>query len=199
MAAVIRASIPHAMNYSTFRELMEDLAASGGTTGLDQKESLVNYTLMNARRMKRWDKRLNISNIEKEKISAMDRKVKWLVLTESWCGDAAPSLPVMNKFSEINPNIQLGILLRDEHMELMEHFKTNGTLSIPKLIAWDDDNSKVLGEWGPRPSKAAQWASEFKEENGVLTAEFKEDLQRWYNADQGKNIIEDLLGVLALE
>ena len=188
-----------AMSYREFRQLMEDLSEKGRTTGSIQSESLVDYTKMNHRRMKRWDKTYKLSEKAQSQLADLNEDLQWLVLTESWCGDAAPSMPIINKFAEMNPKIQFGILLRDENPELMEHFRTEGNLSIPKLIAVNGKSGKVLGEWGPRPSKATELVREFKKEHGSLTAEFREDLQRWYNADKGRNIEEDLLDILALK
>ncbi len=36
----------------------------------------------------------------------------------------------------------------------------------------------------------------YKSEYGQITPEFKEDLQRWYNADKGQSTVEDLLSLL---
>jgi hypothetical protein len=38
--------------------------------------------------MNRWDKTLKISVDIQKKISSIDKKLTFLVLTESWCGDA---------------------------------------------------------------------------------------------------------------
>ena len=191
--------IANAMSYETFRELMQELSDKGETTGLSQTDALIEYTRINNRRLKRWDKTFKLSETARNKIHELDRKIDWLVLTESWCGDAAPGIPVMNKFAELNPNIRFGVLLRDEHPGLMEHFLTEGSSSIPKLIARDESTGKILGEWGPRPDLATQMVIDFKKANGDLTEEFREDLQRWYNADKGQNIQEELLVLLALE
>ena len=187
------------MTYGAFKRLSEKLTSQGMTTGPEQSESLINYTELNDRRMKRWDKTLRFPENEVEKIMSVNRKINWLVLTESWCGDAAPTIPVMNKISEINPNIDLRIILRDEHLDLMDQFLTQNARSIPKLISFDAQSGKVLGTWGPRPGTAMKMAKDFREKNGSLTAEFKEELQRWYNADKGQDTLEDLLELLALK
>ena len=67
---------------------------------------------------------------------AYDKKLIWLVISEGWCGDAAHSLPVMNKMAELNPNIEMRVVLRDQHETLMNQFLTNGGKSIPKLIIY---------------------------------------------------------------
>lgn len=187
------------MTYKEFRSLVNDLSAQGETSGSEQNKLLINYTVLNNKRMKRWDKTFKISEDAALKISEIRRKVDWLVLTESWCGDAAPTLPVMNKITELNPNIRLRILMRDEHLDLMDRFRTDGALSIPKLISAEVDSGRILGQWGPRPSTAAKMASDYKIKNGSLTADFKEDLQRWYNTDKGVNTLEDLMRLLTLK
>ena len=196
---IISNSLAKAVSYGHYRQLVDGLAEAGGTTGTEQKESLINYTQLNSRRLKRWDKTFKISEEEASEIKKWDRKVIWLVLTESWCGDAAPTMPVMNKIAEHNENIDLKVLLRDEHLELMSHFLTNNAMSIPKLIMVDEATLDVLGDWGPRPSHATQMAAEYKKRHGELTPEFKEDLQLWYNKNKGENTLDDLLQLLALE
>ncbi len=195
----IKNSAIDGMNYAEYRTLVQNLASAGQTTGEVQSEANINYTQLNDRRMARWDKTLKLSQEVQEQIAGIKSKLLFLVLTESWCGDASPSLPVMNKIAELNPNIELKIVLRDEHPELMDVFLTNGARSIPKLIMFDKSKDQILGDWGPRPSAATQIALEYKQQHGTLTPEFKKDLQMWYNKDKGKNILEDLLMLLPLE
>lgn len=196
---LIESVLSRSYSYTEYRYLVNDLALKGGTTGVEQKETLVNYTALNNRRMKRWDKTFKLSESDKLLIKKWKRPVLWLVLTESWCGDAAPSLPVMNKIAEASANINLKAALRDENTELMNLFRTNGTLSIPKLIIVDEQSKQVLKSWGPRPTKATKMVEDYKKENGELTSEFKEDLQQWYNKDKGQNILRELLDLLALK
>ena len=196
---LLREKFSQAMSYKEFRYMVDTYAEEGRTSGPEQKESLINYTLLNSRRMKRWDKTFKLDDSVKEKLATLNTRINWLVLTETWCGDAAPTMPVMNRIAEENPNIDLRVLLRDEHLDLMDLFRTEGTLSIPKLISFEEKTGRLLGDWGPRPAIAAQKASEYKRENGKLTPEFKEELQRWFNQDKGKDTLSDLLRLLALE
>ncbi len=195
--SMIRESLPQAISYEEYRNLVSELAQTGDTTG-DKTESYINYTLLNNRRMKRWDKTLRLSEEQEKIIKALNNKVIWLVLTESWCGDAAPTLPAMNKIASLNPDIAMMVLLRDEHTELMDHFLTNGARSIPKLIMLDTNSFEVLGEWGPRPAKAAKMVVDYKQVHGKLTAEFREELQNWYNKDKGQESLKELIDLLAL-
>ncbi len=196
---LIKESLPRTLSYGEYRAKVGELVAEGKSTGPKQTEALTNYTLLNDKRMKRFDKTVKVDTKSMAFISAITRKITFLVLTESWCGDAAPTLPVMNKIADSNPNISLKILLRDENLELMSHFLTEGTLSIPKLIIIDEVTGEVLGDWGPRPSTATEMVKEFKESFGTLTPEFKQDLQVWYNKDKGVTTLKDILARLPLK
>ncbi|MEM9075896.1 MAG: thioredoxin family protein [Bacteroidota bacterium] len=196
---LVVSGIEKGMTYDAYRELVNNLAKNRATTGSEQLESLINYTELNDRRMARWDKTLKISDENKEAIANLNSNLVFLVLTESWCGDASPSLPVINKVAQLNENIDLKVILRDENLPLMDEFLTNGSRSIPKLIVWDKDKREVAGEWGPRPSSATQMVEDYKEEHGKLTSEFKQDLQMWYNKDKGQNTLRDLVELLTLK
>ena len=191
----IKTSLKNSMSYSQYVELIENLVVQNATTGKDKTQQQVEYTKLNERRVKRWNKTLKIAEETQHKIKQYNKKTTWLVLTESWCGDAAHIVPVINKVAELNSNINFRLVLRDENEDLMNEFLTNGGKAIPKLIALDEQND-VIGEFGSRPSIATQLVEEYKNEYGKLTPEFKEDLQVWYNKDKGESTVEDLLGLL---
>ena len=195
MKNIIENSLQKGISYEDYKKLVKDLLEEGKSTGIQQSESLLNYSMLNDRRMKRLDKTVKLT--EETITSAKDVKepVTWLVLTEGWCGDAAQTLPVINKIANESEQIDLKIILRDENDELMSQFLTNGGKSIPKLIALDKNN-EVIDSWGPRPSVPTKMVQEYKEKHGQLDADFKKDLQVWYNKDKGKNTQEDMLKLL---
>ena len=196
---VVQKGISKAMSYRDYRILVDNLSVEGRSTGPEQTETLTNYTVLNQRRMKRLDKTLKITEEAVKKINDFDKKVTWLVLTESWCGDAAQTMPMMNKVAEHNDNISFKIILRDENLDVINRFLTNNTMSIPKLVMVEDATGEILGDWGSRPKIASQMVIDYKNEHGMLTPEFKEDLQIWYNKDKGQSTLRDLMELLALE
>jgi hypothetical protein len=189
-------AIEEATSYQEYRELVSNHVQNGTSTGPNQTEALAQYTLLNDSRMRRLDKTTKVSDSILEKISDFKGNQTWLVLTESWCGDAAQSMPIMNKLAEITEKIDLRVVQRDEHLDLMNAFLTNGGQSIPKLILIDTAANKLIGEWGPRPSTAKEMVDSYKNEHGSLSPEFKQDLQVWYNRDKGVSIAEDLMKLL---
>ena len=144
--------------------------------------------------MKRLDKTIKISEETILEFQKVKEPQTWLVITEGWCGDAAQNIPVINKIAETTDKINLKVVLRDENLELMDLFLTNGGRSIPKLIALDKDNN-VIDSWGPRPTVATKMVADYKAEHGVIDAAFKQDLQVWYNKDKGLSIQEDFLNI----
>jgi thiol-disulfide isomerase/thioredoxin len=190
---IIQESLTKAISYPEYRTLVENLVAEGKSTGELQTEALSNFSMLNDKRMKRLDKTTKLSVEATEEIKAYNGNVTWLVLTESWCGDAAQTMPVIHKVAELNENITMKVVLRDENDALMNEFLTNGGKAIPKLIAIDNTSGNVIGDWGPRPTKATKMVNDYKAAHGKLTPEFKQDLQVWYNKDKGQNTVEDLL------
>ncbi|WP_295985425.1 thioredoxin family protein [uncultured Algibacter sp.] len=197
MHPIIKESINGGISYRDYRELVEQLADEHSNTGIEKTEALANYTKLNDRRMRRWDKTIKISKETQQKISEFNQKMTLLIITESWCGDAAHVIPALNKMAELNPNIDVKLVLRDENLELMDMFLTKGGRAIPKVIMIDDETGAVLSTYGPRPSEASSYVNRFVAKNGSLTPEFKEDLQHWYNGDKGQNIIKDVIEILS--
>ncbi|MGB0975285.1 MAG: thioredoxin family protein, partial [Flavobacteriaceae bacterium] len=85
------------MTYSKYRVLVETLVKEGKSTGDIQSEDLANYSFLNNKRMERLDKKAVVPEEYIETIQQYNRPVEWIVLTESWCGDAAQILPYINK------------------------------------------------------------------------------------------------------
>ncbi|MDC1465931.1 thioredoxin family protein [Polaribacter sp.] len=196
MKKIIENSLQKAISYTGYRNLVRNLLTEGKSTGPEQSKDLTNYSTLNDRRMKRLDKTIKISKDTIQEFKKVKQPQTWLVLTEGWCGDAAQNLPILNKIASGNANIDFKIVLRDENLDLMDLFLTNRGRSIPKLVALDKDNN-VLYLWGPRPAIATKMVVAYKEKNGALDPQFKQDLQVWYNKDKGKSVQEDFVNLVA--
>lgn len=196
MNNIINKSLIKAKSYTEYRKMILDLIKKGKSTGLEQNEDLFNYSRLNDKRMKRLDKQTKLSENAQLKIERVQKDFTWLVLTEGWCGDAAQTLPVINKFAELNSKIELKVVLRDENEDLMNKFLTNGSKSIPKLVVLEKNTNKVVGSWGPRSRIAAKLVTDYKEKNGRIDDEFKKKLQNWYNKDKGINIENEMVELI---
>ena len=183
------------MSYSEYRELIDSLLANGKTTGSDHSDGMINYTLMNVKRMQRWDKTLRLAEEIKEDLKQMQHQENWLVITEAWCGDAAQIVPVLAKVAEQSENIALRLILRDEYPDLMDAYLTNGvSKSIPILVRMDADFAPI-GKWGPRPATAQRMVMDAKEQ-GTDPKEAKEALHLWYARNRAEEIQEEILEMI---
>lgn len=186
-------ALEHSYSYNEYRELVSDLLSQNKSTTENGTEALVGYSKLNNSRMKRLDKTTKVPAEMEKQIKAIDQPTTWTVLSEGWCGDAAQNLPAIHKMAELNPMISLRIVLRDQNLELMNEYLTNGGQSIPKLIQTQDN--EVTGTWGPRPTVATNMVQEYKEKHGSVDAEFKKELQLWYNKDKNESLFSDFLNL----
>lgn len=180
-------------DYSEFKALVEECARLNMTTGESTPER-IEATRLNAHRMARVEKTLVIRPELSDLIRQIHRRTKWIVLAEAWCGDGAQTIPVIAKLAELNPLIELNIVLRDENPELMNEHMTNGTRSVPKLISIDCQTGKETGTWGPRPERIAQMGVQLKQQQpGISHDEFVKNLHLWYGRDRNAAIQEDFI------
>jgi len=192
---LIKTSLEKGISYTAYRKLIKELILQKKSTGIEQSEALLTYSKLNDKRMDRLDKTLKISDEIQLSIDGLKNSYTFLVIAEGWCGDAAQIVPIINKISEASNNIKLKIVLRDENDELMNQFLTNNSKSIPKVIIVDSEN-KVVNSWGPRPSIATKMVLDYKSKNGSIDADFKKNLQIWYNKDKGNSTQNDILKLL---
>ncbi|RKS53688.1 thioredoxin-like protein [Gillisia mitskevichiae] len=190
MKELISKSLEKAMDHEEYMILFKQLVAEGKTTGEPSPEK-INYTKLNWSRTKRLNKTAKLSEEQSRHFKDLNEEQTWLVITEPWCGDAAQSLPFLNKFAEIAENIDLKIVLRDENPELMDAYLTNGSRSIPKLIILDK-NLQLINHWGPRSKAATKVVNNYIQEFGQIDDQLKTELQVWYNLNKGEAILQEI-------
>ncbi|WP_298118481.1 thioredoxin family protein [Flavobacterium sp.] len=196
MNSIINKSIENSFSYDEYRAFVSDLAKQNKTTGHEQREDLIHYTQLNEARLHRLDKTIHVIDEVKSVIENISKEYIWLVLTESWCGDAAQILPIINKMADLSDKIDLKIVLRDDNEDLMNLFLTNGTKSIPKLIIIDKETNEVINDFGPRPIGAKQLISDYKAAHGIVDETAKIELQKWYLQDKGISTQKEIVALM---
>jgi hypothetical protein len=188
-------SVSKFYSYDAFMRLMEELVAQEKTTG-NQPPVFVYYTKLNLQRMQRWNKTFQLNAQVARVVQAVQPQI-WWVINEAWCGDAAQILPGMAKMAEAaNGHIDLRIIMRDDNATIMDKYLTNGSRSIPKLVATDDAGNDLF-DWGPRPAFAQKMMMDRKANKNGETLEVKEkELHLWYAKDKGQSTQQELLQIL---
>ncbi|MDP4115229.1 MAG: thioredoxin family protein [Bacteroidota bacterium] len=182
------------LSYEQYTKLTTEQIEDSQKKVLSEAEKgLLGYTVLNQHRSKRLDKTYSVSDSLNNTLLKVTVPQVWMVITENWCGDSAQSLPVLAKIASVNPLIQLKIVLRDENPEIMDKYLTNGTRSIPVMVAFSNDGDELF-KWGPRPEGAVKVIQQAKAE-GLEKEKMYERLHAWYAKDKGKEI-ESEFGIL---
>lgn len=194
LQSLINNDFKGAMDYASYRSLIDTLHEQGKVTGPTQTPELLEYSKLNVHRMDRWDKHAAFSESTVDTMKGLDRNLDILVITEGWCGDAAQIVPVIEKLSKLSDKIRTHYILRDDNLEIIDMFLTNGkSRSIPMFVIIE--NGQVIGKFGPRPVPAQELIDQLKAENSGMDV-IKEKLHLWYARDKHKALEEEFVAVL---
>ncbi|MDR3679217.1 MAG: thioredoxin family protein [Flavipsychrobacter sp.] len=184
-------------SYPAFMQLMEKLVADGLFTGDVKGDDFIFWTKLSLQRLQRWEKTLTISDEAIAEAKKAQPQI-WWVITESWCGDAAQTLPVMVKMVEASGgNIELRLILRDTNPQIMDKYLTNGGRSIPILIAVSNATGEELFHWGPRPSiPQAMMMNWRRDNNGQSFLDIEKEIHGWYAKDKGVTFQAEILRLM---
>jgi hypothetical protein len=84
-------------------------------------------------------------------------KLKILVLTEDWCGDALTNFPVLARMVEGAPNVEMRIFLRDQNPDLMDQYLNRGIFRSIPVFVFFDDHMKEIARFIERPPKITEY------------------------------------------
>lgn len=140
-----------------------------------------------------------------ELVSIKGKNLRAIVLTADWCGDAMVNLPILMRIAE-ETNIDTRYLIRDENLELMDQYLTNGKARSIPIIIFIDQNGEEVAKWGPRALEVQTFVDELKstipaKEDPSYEAAFKlfiEALTSRFTTDEAlwNKIKEDLINTI---
>jgi Thioredoxin len=85
--------------------------------------------------------------------------------------------------------------MRDTNPEVMDQYLTNGSRSIPIVIALDESFREV-GHWGPRPTELQAWV--MANRDTVPKSELYPQMRKWYARDRGETTLKEVLEAAGL-
>lgn len=185
-------------SYEQFTQYITELTLDGRTSGAAQSPRLIEDTLVNRVIMNVLYDTVSIKPTVKKIISEANAVQNWYLIVEAWCADTAHNLPVIARMAQQSKGrIILNILLRDENLDFIDQYQTNGARAIPKLISFDH-NGNELFTWGPRPVPAQCMLLDWKRDSrGKSFEEFKVSLYEWYRCDGGNSLQYELVHLFA--
>ncbi len=119
-------------------------------------------------------------------------RLRLLVLAEDWCGDAVNTVPHLVRYADETEGVELRLLRRDEHPEVMNRYLTDRSRSIPIVVVLDDAFQE-LGHWGPRPAELQAWV--MNSQDTMDKAERYPLVRRWYARDHGETTLREVLAL----
>jgi len=72
------------------------------------------------------------------------RKLKILVITEDWCGDALVGFPGLARLVEGAPDVEMRVFLRDANPDVMDRYLKRGLYrTIPVFVFFDEHMTEL--------------------------------------------------------
>ena len=93
---------------------------------------------------------------DKKALESLGKKLKCMIITEDWCGDALYNVPVLFKLVEGNPDVELRVFLRDKNPDLMDQYLNKGTFRSIPVFAFFDENLHEVARLLERPQKLTE-------------------------------------------
>lgn len=195
MFNLIKERLDKSLTFEQFIKKIENYLENTNPDNLNESDKhLYEFTKLNLQRMNRIQKTYSVSMEMKNALAKINKKQYWIIITEEWCGDSAQNTPIIAKIAEANPNIELRILERDDNLDIIDHYLTDGKRKIPKVILFDE-NGNELFQWTERPKKASELMTSLLN-NGTPKEKAIEELQVWYNQNKGVELEKEFIELL---
>ncbi len=117
-------------------------------------------------------------------------KLRVLVLTEDWCGDALTNFPVLAKMVEGAPNVEMRVFLRDRNPDLIDQYLNQGMFrSIPVFVFFGDQMNE-LARFVERPPSVTEYMERKQLELRRAMREEKKDEWRQAAVEELKTLLK---------
>jgi len=121
--------------------------------GLDKIERRYRfYSKYNLERQERVESEWLPSPTFMKEVDGIVGPLTFFFVTDDWCIDSAYSLPLLQWISSRKKDIQLIIGLKNDNLQVLDEYLTDGARSIPKLII-ENQAGEIVAVWGPQPEE----------------------------------------------
>ncbi|MFS0614281.1 thioredoxin family protein [Lederbergia ruris] len=128
---------------------------------------------------------------DEEFFSELKKKdLRVIVITEDWCGDAMVNVPILLRLAE-KANMEVRMILRDQNLELMDQYLTNGTSRSIPIFIFIDQSGNEYAVWGPRADSVQYFVEEQRSKLPPKDAPQFEERQKEMYEKMMKKYIED--------
>jgi hypothetical protein len=89
-------------------------------------------------------------------LDRLGRKLRCLVITEDWCGDALYNFPVLAKLVVGSPGIEMRVFLRDKNPDLVDQYLNQGLYRSIPVFAFFDEQMNEVARFIERPPRMTE-------------------------------------------
>lgn len=150
------------------------------------------YSIYNLERQERVDS-IYVMNARLRDliVSGISGPQTWMFITEDWCVDSAHSLPILREAVALRQDLTLRILLRDENLDIMDRYLTEGRKSVPVFVGFDSEGRELF-KWGPYPKEIHVIREELKA-SGAEGRVVSQTTVDWYAAEGWLEVERELI------
>ena len=87
---------------------------------------------------------------DREALHALGGRLRILVITEDWCGDALVSFPALARLVADDPDVQLRVFLRDASPDVMDRYLKRGLYRTIPVFVFLDEHMNELARFTER-------------------------------------------------
>jgi hypothetical protein len=198
MSDFFQSQRPHdGWTYDEYMTHWKDEVADGISADMGKSErKMLHYKQYNLERTAQVHAAYSPSQTLQQALQAIEAPQLWMVLTEPWCGDSAYNLPVIAEAAATSDHVSLRILPRDENLDIMDQYLTNGGRSIPKLVGFSAEGEELF-TWGPRPADLQSLRQQLVDDGVEGSAVVQRLIDRYEEEGAWRAVDEELAEVLA--
>jgi len=98
----------------------------------------------NKERFVRFMAEATIAVEHREALRRLGPRLRVLVITEDWCGDALHSFPALARLVEDEPGVEMRVFLRDRNPDVMDQYLKRGQYrTIPVFVFFDEQMNEL--------------------------------------------------------
>jgi len=154
--------------------LIDEKRFNEGTTYAEYRDRILNAGGIMKELLTASESALAKEQIDVEPFRRLPKPMRVLVLSEDWCGDCTDNLPILNRLAEESGKLEVRILPRDEHLDVMDHYLKNGQFRSIPLILFLDEGGRVLGDLKERPDSVTELRARLRQELYASRPDFGE-------------------------
>lgn len=132
---------------------------------------------------------INITDSMVRRIENIDKKINVLICAEIWCPDCMINVPVIEKMKQINDNINLSIVGKDNSKNFFNKYTPDEVVKIPTFVFFDESFNEI-GSFVERPNYIKEKQNDENEALKLVT------MRKYKKGEYTNETLKDILHII---